>query len=186
MAASTRSLKDRSACCRSRKSRRSRHCWGTGTRATVSKGQLHTGRAGESRGVRAAGSLGWRERRRIPRKGGRVGRVGWGRGWGGEEMAQLVLQHNLREPQHVRWQAQHADVPEVLSIPLQPTVRPALEADGKVSSGFCCCPSSLAPCNFPERDRTGSRAVTKGVWGGGWRVRTQVVRYGCVGCSLHS
>lgn len=121
-----------------------------------------------------------------PQEGRPSGERRLGEGMGGEEMAQLVLQHNLREPQHVRWQAQHADVPEVLSIPLQPTVRPALEADGKVSSGFCCCPGSLAPCNFPERDRTGSRAVTKGVWGGGWRVRTQVVRYGCVGCSLHS
>lgn len=42
-------------------------------------------------------------------------------------MAQLVLQHNLREPQHVRRQAQDTDISKFFSIPLQPGVCPALQ-----------------------------------------------------------
>lgn len=46
----------------------------------------------------------------------------------GRAVAQLVLQHNLWEPHHVRGQAQDADVAKFSCIPLQPAVCPALEA----------------------------------------------------------
>lgn len=43
-----------------------------------------------------------------------------------EGLAQLVLQHNLWEPHHVRGEAQDTDVSKFFSIPLQPVVCPAL------------------------------------------------------------
>lgn len=62
----------------------------------------------------------------------------------------LVLQHDLWEPQHVRGQAQDADVPKIIGIPLQPAVHPALEADRNVRGGFCYCPGPFTAPNFPE------------------------------------
>lgn len=64
--------------------------------------------------------------------------------------AQLILQHNIWEPQHVRGQAQDADVPKFFLIPLQPFVHPALEAERNVSSGLWCGLGSLTPPSFPE------------------------------------
>lgn len=64
--------------------------------------------------------------------------------------AQLILQHNVWEPQHVRRQAQDADVPKFFLIPLKPVVYPALEAERNVSSGLCCGQGSLTPPSFPE------------------------------------
>lgn len=60
--------------------------------------------------------------------GGQRWEGGGGRGEAGGAAAQLVLQHNLWEPHHVSRQAQDADVPKVFSVPLQPAVCPALEA----------------------------------------------------------
>lgn len=67
----------------------------------------------------------------------------------GRVVAQLVLQHNLWEPQHVRGQAQDTDISKFFSIPLQPGVRPALEPERYVSSRLCCCPGSPCSPHFP-------------------------------------
>lgn len=64
--------------------------------------------------------------------------------------AQLILQHNVWEPQHVRRQAQDADVPKFFLVPLKPVVYPALEAERNVSSGLCCGQDSLTPPTYPE------------------------------------
>lgn len=83
----------------------------------------------------------------------------------GRAAAQLVLQHNLREPQHVRGQAQNADVPKFFLVPLQPAVCPALEAERNVSSWLLCCPGSLTLSTSLNGDWTGSEVVAKEVWG---------------------
>ena len=81
----------------------------------------------------------------------------------GGAAAQLVLQHYLWEPHHVRGQTQDADVPKIFGIPLQPAVCPALEAQKK------CQQWALLLSGLPRSPRSPTNHFPGGrldrVWG---------------------
>lgn len=83
---------------------------------------------------------------------------------------------DLWEPQHVRGQAQDADIPKFFGIPLQSAICPALEARKECQQWVLLLsrlPHSPRPLPWGKTTQ-GLRAVTKEFGAGGYRVVTLV------------
>lgn len=104
--------------------------------------------------------------------------------------AQLVLQHNLWEPQHVRGQAQDTDIPKFFSIPLQPAVCPALEAQKRCQWSVLLLPRLPFPpltlLTSLREDWAGSGSCDKRFGGDGTKLGLRPVMYSCVEYTLHN